>query len=122
MATSFPTQQEQSATYEQYVRANWHNLSAFEQEQARAFFQAKYPQYQTGASTKTAPGWTVPLGYICCAIAILFIPILFAPAGFGLGVYNSRHGESGHGTAQKVLAVVCGIVGMILGAIVWASM
>ncbi|HKG24445.1 MAG TPA: hypothetical protein VKB09_02305 [Thermomicrobiales bacterium] len=121
MATGFPTQQEQSAAYEQYVRANWHSLSAFEQEQARAFVQARYPQFQTAASTKMAPRWMVPLGYVCCAIAILFIPIPFAPAGFGLGIYNAKHGQSGHGTAQMVLSVVCGMIGFILGMIVWAA-
>lgn len=121
MATGYPTQQ-QSTAYEQYVRANWNNLSPFEQEQARAYFQAAYPQFHLGTQTKKAAGWTVPVGYVCCALAIVIAPILFAPAGFGLGIYNSKHGQSGHGTAQMVLAIVCGIIGFILGMIVWASM
>lgn len=122
MATSFPTQQQQhAAAYEQYVRANWNNLSAYEQEEARAYLQAKYQQIQAGEAVRTAPGWTVPVGYICCALALLFFPIIFAPAGFGLGIYNSTKGRGGHGAAQMVLSFVCGIIGFILGVIVWAS-
>jgi hypothetical protein len=68
------------------------------------------------------PGWAIALGYVCCVLAIVILPILFAPAGFGLGVYNKSHGSADHGKIQMVLAVVCGVVGMILGAIVWASM
>jgi hypothetical protein len=122
MATSFPTQQQQqAAAYEQYVRANWNTLSPYEQEEARAYLQAKYQWVQAGQTALAAPGWTVPAGYVCCALALVFLPIVFAPAGFGLGIYNATKGRGGHGAAQMVLSFFCGIVGFILGVIVWAS-
>jgi hypothetical protein len=122
MATSFPTQQQQqAAAYEQYVRANWHNLSAYEQEEARAYLQAKY-QYAQANTGATAAGWTLALGYICCALALVFFPIVFAPAAFGLGHYNAKHGKPNEGKTLKSASIVCGIIGMILGVIVWTSM
>jgi hypothetical protein len=120
MSTSYPTQQ-QRAAYEQYVRANWHTLSPNEQEQARAYFQAASAMGYANAPATSAPGWTIALGYVCCVLALAIVPILFAPAGFGLGLYNKSKGSADHGKIQMVLAVVCGAIGMVLGAIVWAS-
>src|SRR5262249_29159094 len=107
--------------YEQYVRANWHTLSPTEQDQARAYFQATYPTAPLNPSAKTGGGWAVPVGYVCCVLALAFLPIIFAPAGFGLGVYNKSHGRADHGKIQMALSIVCGAIGMILGAIVWAT-
>jgi hypothetical protein len=122
MATSYPTQQQPMSSYEEYVRANWYNLSAYEQEQARAYFQAKQLLTPAYAPVKTAPGWTIGLGYVCCVIALIFFPIVFGPAGFGLGLYNKKHGRASQGTTLMVASAICGIIGMILGVIVWASM
>ena len=123
MATSFPTQhQQQAAAYEQYVRANWNNLSAYEQEQARAFLQARYNQFYATEAGKTAAGWTLALGYIFCAIALILFPIVFAPAAFGLGHYNSKHGKPSEGKTLKISSIACGLIGMFLGVIVFASL
>lgn len=120
MATSFPTQQQQqAAAYEQYVRANWNTLTVQEQEQARSYFQMAYAQVQP---VKMAPGWTFALGWFCCIIALVFFPIIFAPAAFGLGHYNAKNGRPNEGKTLKTASVVCGVIGMILGAIIWTSM
>lgn len=120
MSTSYPTQQ-QRAAYEQYVRTNWHNLSPNEQEQARAYFQAAQAMGFGAAPARSAPGWSLVLGYVCCVLALVIAPILFGPAGFGLGAYNKSKGSVDHGKVQMVLAAVCGAVGMALGAIVWSK-
>jgi hypothetical protein len=120
MSTSYPTQQ-QRAAYEQYVRANWHTLSPTEQEQARAYFQAYGHTAPLNPAAKTGGGWAVPVGYVCCVLALAILPIIFAPAGFGLGVYNKSHGRADHGKIQMILSIVCGAIGMILGVIVWTS-
>ena len=123
MATGFPTQQQQhAAAYEQYVRTNWNSLSAFEQEEARVYLQAKYNQFYANEAGKTAAGWTLALGYLFCAIALIFIPIVFAPAAFGLGHYNAKYGKPSEGKTLKTASIACGLIGMVLGVIVFTSM
>lgn len=111
--------------YEHYIRENWERLSPFEQEQARAYMHSKFlaasagvPQFQAQSS---APDWTVPAGYICAGISMFLFPIIFAPAALGLGIYNGTKGRAGHATAQIILAIVCGMIGFILGALIWAG-
>jgi hypothetical protein len=110
-----------ATAYEQYLRANWDRLTPYEQEEARAYLQSKFQYVQNGAVAHSAPGWTVPVGYVCCALALVILPIIFTPAGFGLGIYNASKGRTGHGVAQVILSIVCGLIGAILGVIVWTS-
>lgn len=118
---SQPTTAAVTAAYEQHLRANWDNLSPFEQEEARAYLQSKYHSASIVAAKNDAPGWTIPAGYVFCVVSILFLPVVFAPAAFGIGIYNAVKGRVGHGIAQIILSIMCGLVGMILGVLIWAA-
>jgi hypothetical protein len=54
-------------------------------------------------------------GYVFAFIALLFYPIVFAPAGVVIGIVTLSKGETGHGVAHISLSVVLGILGFILG-------
>lgn len=56
------------------------------------------------------------IGFVCAAVAVLFIPILFGPAGIVLGIVAHTRGEP-LGKWAAVAAGVCTVVGMILGAL-----
>jgi hypothetical protein len=114
------SQSEAAAVYEQHLRSRWDTLTPFEQEEARAYLHAKFLPDPALPSASDGPGWTIPVGYLCAGLSLAFLPILFAPAGFGLGVYNAAKGRAGHGIAQIMLSIVFGIVGMILGFLAWS--
>jgi hypothetical protein len=116
-ATAEP-QRPDAWAYERYIRENWDRLTPYQQEEARAYLQAKFQRPTPAAAT--AAGWPVPLGYVCAFVAILFVPIILAPFAFGCGVYNASKGRTGHGVAQIILSIVCGLLGFALGALVWA--
>jgi hypothetical protein len=59
------------------------------------------------------------IGIVCGAVALLFIPILFGPAGIILGFVGYSKGDKPLGLWVGIGSVVTMIVGMILGAIVW---
>jgi hypothetical protein len=121
MSTNASQQAQQAWAYEQYIRDNWDKLTPFQQEEARAYLRSKF-QGPPAAATAPAEGWPVPAGYICAGISILFLPPLFALIALGCGIYNASKGRTGYGIAQIILAIACGISGMILGAIVMTSM
>ncbi|WP_433518575.1 hypothetical protein ACQP2T_25640 [Nonomuraea sp. CA-143628] len=61
------------------------------------------------------------IAFVCAAISLLFIPILFGLAGIGLGIAGHTRGE----TLGKWAAVTSGvamILGMVIGYIVVANM
>ena len=55
-------------------------------------------------------------GYLCCIIALFFLPPAFALAGFVVGVVALAKERVGHGIALIVLSVVSGLAGMYIGA------
>jgi hypothetical protein len=55
-------------------------------------------------------------GYVCAAVALLFLPPVFALAAFIIGIINLTRNQIGHGIAQIVLSVICGFFGMVIGA------
>ena len=110
-----------AAAYEQHLRERWETLSPYEQEEARAYMQAKFTRSISPVAVDEAPGWTVPVGYASAFIALLFVPVLFGPLAFGLGIYNTSKGRNGHGIAQIILSIICTLIGMILGVLVWMS-
>ncbi|MFL5759580.1 MAG: hypothetical protein ACJ789_07575 [Thermomicrobiales bacterium] len=102
--------------YEQYIRDNWDRLTPYQQEEARAYLNSKFQAPATHAQP-AAKGWPVQVGYICAVMAVLILPIIFAPAAVGCGIYNVKKGRSNHGTAQIALGIACGILGMVIGAL-----
>ena len=77
-----------------------------------------YPQAQlpeSGSSKRL-----IRSGYICMAVSLLFCPPLFALAAFIIGIINCTKGETGHGIAQIIGSLVCGGIGMVLGAMVFS--
>ena len=122
MASAQRTHQDQvAAAYEQHLRDHWHTLSPFEQEQARAYMQAKFQSTMAPTDTNEVPGWTVPTAYVCAFVALLLLPVIFGPVSFGLGVYNTAKGKVGHGVAQIILSIVCTLLGLILGVLAWSA-
>lgn len=56
------------------------------------------------------------IGFVCAAVAVLFIPILFGLAGIVLGIVGHTRGEP-LGRWSAIAAGVCMVVGMVLGAL-----
>ena len=61
----------------------------------------------------------VVAGYACGFAALLVLPSAFGLAALTIGVINLSKGKVGHGIAQIVLAVSCGIAGSYYGAYIW---
>lgn len=56
------------------------------------------------------------------ALALLFVPIVFGPAGIILGFVGAAKGDKPFGTIVGVVSIVTMIIGMVVGAIVFSSM
>jgi hypothetical protein len=116
MASTAGQQASDARIYEQYIRDNWDRLTPYQQEEARAYLYSRFQQ--PTAAAKPAKGWPVPVGYVCAMLSVLILPIVLGPAAIGCGIYNVKHGRSNHGTAQISLGIACGILGMVLGALI----
>ena len=57
-------------------------------------------------------------GYICALISLLLFPPFFALAAFICAIVALVKGKIGHGVAIIILSLVCGIIGMAMGAAV----
>ena len=68
------------------------------------------------ASHQAQGGSLVVWGYVCAGIALLFLPPLFALASFIIGIVNLTRNQIGHGIAQIILSLICGFMGMVIGA------
>ena len=55
-------------------------------------------------------------GYICGFLSLLIIPPALGLAGTVIGIINLTKGSTGHGIAQILISVTCGLFGMIVGA------
>ena len=59
--------------------------------------------------------------YICAALSLLFLPIIFGPIGVILGVIASSNGDE-RGATAAIVSGVCMVIGMFLGMLIFASM
>jgi curved DNA-binding protein CbpA len=57
----------------------------------------------------------IAAGYICGILALFILPPAFALAGFMIGLVNVSKNRIGHGVAQIVISVSCGILGFLIG-------
>jgi hypothetical protein len=57
-------------------------------------------------------------GYICGFLALAFFPPILGIAGLVIGITNMAKGSKGHGIAQIIISIICGILGSIMGAAV----
>ena len=69
-------------------------------------------------ASRESTTWLIASGYICGLLSILFCPPALGLAGFVIGIVNLTKGSVGHGIAQIIISVTCGVFGMILGAAV----
>lgn len=60
----------------------------------------------------------VVFGFIFSGIALLFIPILFGALGIVMGYKTKKNGRDALGIAIMVVAIICMVIGTILGAMV----
>jgi len=58
----------------------------------------------------------IAAGYICGVLSLLILPPALGLAGFVIGIINLTKGSVGHGIAQIIISVTCGLLGMIIGA------
>jgi hypothetical protein len=58
----------------------------------------------------------VSAGYICGLLSLLIFPPALGLAGLVCGIMNLANGRIGHGIAQIIISLTCGILGAILGA------
>lgn len=77
--------------------------------------------FPAGGSAPRAPkqaqgNGLIAAGYVCAAVALLFLPPVFALVAFIIGIINLTRNQIGHGIAQIVLSVICGFFGMVIGA------
>ena len=91
--------------------------------------QCGVPQHSEGGEFSFPTGGSAPraakqaqgngliaAGYVCAAIALLFLPPVFALVAFIIGIINLTRNQVGHGIAQIILSVICGFFGMVIGA------
>lgn len=64
---------------------------------------------------------TIVAGYICGFLAILILPPILGIAGLILGIVNITKGNAGHGIAQIIISIVCGIIGSAIGVAIFAG-
>ncbi|MEU0568918.1 hypothetical protein ABZ297_26575 [Nonomuraea sp. NPDC005983] len=79
-------------------------------------YQPPYPQPQR----QGAPVLSI-IGFVCAAVSLLFIPILFGIAGIVLGIVGHVRGES-LGKWAAVTSGITMVLGMIIGYLVVRSM
>ena len=60
-------------------------------------------------------------GYLFSTLSLLFFPFLFAIIGMVLACINYKRGSRKHGIVQLTLSVVCGILGAVIGTLVWSD-
>ena len=58
--------------------------------------------------------------YICAALSLLILPIIFGPIGVVLGIIASSNGDE-RGTTAAIVSGVCTFLGMVIGMLVFAS-
>jgi hypothetical protein len=73
----------------------------------------------TPATTNAGRGYTIA-AFICAAVALLFLPIVFGPAGIVLGIIGNRKGDP-LGRWAAITAAVLMIAGMVIGYLIIAS-
>lgn len=65
---------------------------------------------------KKSTAGLVAAGYICAFLSLFIFPPGFGAAGGFIGMTNLIKGSVGHGIAQIVISITCGILGMVIGA------
>jgi hypothetical protein len=67
----------------------------------------------TPAPTKTTGNTLSIIGIVCGVLAVLFLPIVFGPAGLVLGFIGRSKGER-----LSTVAIIVAAVGMVLGIVI----
>jgi hypothetical protein len=68
--------------------------------------------------TSSGTGRTLSIvGFVCAALSLLFLPIVFGPAAIVLGIVGYRKGDR-LGMWAAIAGLVCMIAGMALGVAV----
>lgn len=57
----------------------------------------------------------ITAGYLAPFLALIVFPPAFGLLGVVLGIVNLVRGRAGHGVAQILLSVTCGLIGMLIG-------
>ena len=73
----------------------------------------------TGTATGGARTMTI-IGFVCAAISLLFLPIVFGPAAIVLGIVAYKKGDR-LGMWAAVAGAAGLVIGMVLGMLVFAA-
>jgi hypothetical protein len=71
------------------------------------------------AEPKKSSTGLIVAGYIFGLLSVAVLPVPLGITGFVLGIVNLVKGSSGHGIAQMIISVACGIIGTCIGVAVW---
>jgi hypothetical protein len=77
---------------------------------------AQFGGYPTPPPANRGRGYTIA-SVVCSVIALALLPIVLGPAGIALGLVGHTKGDP-KGKWAGLLAVVCTIVGMVIGYVV----
>jgi len=69
-------------------------------------------------STTPSGSGLIAAGYICGGLSLICLPPGLGLAGLVIGIVNITKGHTGHGIAQIIISVTCGILGMVMSALV----
>jgi hypothetical protein len=69
-------------------------------------------------ASRKSGGGLIAAGYVCGLLAIAILPIPLGITGFVLGIVNLTKGSTGHGIAQMIISLTCGLVGALFGAVI----
>ena len=106
------SQADQAAAYERHISDNWDRLSSWEQEQAKAYMQAKYTASQ-GPGYSPGQGQAMPYAY-----GGQYQTASYGPAGYGYDPIYGGYGPGAFGPPRKEKgggwAVPVGYVGLLI--------
>lgn len=70
--------------------------------------------------TKSGRGFTIG-GAVCAVIALVFFPIVFGPVGAVLGFVGYSKGDKPAGMYVGIGAIVCMVIGMVIGVAIMSN-
>lgn len=78
------------------------------------------PNFKSDKSSNNNSILFLVIGWLSVAISLFFIPLVFGGIGVALG-FAERRFDNTQGTILIVASIICGVLGVVIGAIVGAT-